>query len=158
MREARIFKHELKACIRKYLDTLDAAEAAKAIIDMNLAPDQVSNGMKATVRVHFVCPLICEVSYWSFGFAAHLYAALAALALSVPKDSEVVRKAYIFSMERSKDPEQAAKAVVGLLEQLRALGELDQECIIQGLAQIKDLLPDVRHCSFPVVTNGPATP
>ena len=44
MREARIFKHELKACIRKYLDTLDAAEAAKAIIDMNLAPDQVSPG------------------------------------------------------------------------------------------------------------------
>lgn len=64
----------------------------------------------------------------------------------VPQDSEVVRKAYIFSMERSKDPEQAAKAVVGLLEQLRALGELDQECIIQGLAQIKDLLPDVRIC------------
>ncbi|KAL8453876.1 hypothetical protein Emag_001684 [Eimeria magna] len=98
MREARIFKHELKACIRKYLDTLDAAEAARTIIEMNLAPDQ---------------------------------------------DSEVVRKAYIFSMERSKDPEQAAKAVVGLLEHLRALGELDQECIIQGLAQIKDLLPDI---------------
>ncbi|OEH73707.1 MA3 domain-containing protein [Cyclospora cayetanensis] len=98
MREARIFKHELKACIRKYLDTLDAAEAAKTIIDMNLAPDQ---------------------------------------------DSEVVRKAYIFSMERSKDPEQAAQAVVGLLEQLQALGELDQECIIQGLAQIRDLLPDI---------------
>lgn len=47
MREARIFKHELKACIRKYLDTLDAAEAAKAIIDMNLAPDQVSSNPTA---------------------------------------------------------------------------------------------------------------
>lgn len=43
MREARVFKHELKACIRKYLDTLDAAEAARTIIDMNLAPDQVTN-------------------------------------------------------------------------------------------------------------------